>query len=149
VANEESGWTLYHTGRIVFAFRSLKPPTRASDPWPDKSSLTDRHFYKKTACILEVAEAPETTGRKSEEIPKSELGKFHQTLLRAKTLKPDAAIYPIPADGEGIGITGHPILATCPEDKNAPRILHQKDELLWLDREGTPALKYDFTGFLK
>lgn len=174
VVNEKSGWTLCHTGRIVFAFRSLKPPTKPNDPWPDKSSLTDRYDYKKTAWVLEVVEAPETAGRKSDDIVKAELEKFHQTLLRSKTeashlddadqtpptvtyaspisgktLKLDAAVYPIPTDGEGIAVSDYPVLATYPEDNAAPRILHQKDELLWLDRGGKPTLKYDFTGFLK
>lgn len=174
MVNETSGWTLCHTGRVVFAFRSLKPPTKSNDPWPDKSSLTDRYDFKKTAWILEVTEAPETAGRKSEDILKSELEKFHQTLLRAKTdathlddadqtpptitytspisgktLKLDAAIYPIPADGEGIAITDYPILATYPDGKNVPRVLQEKDKLLWLDGAGKPALTYDFASWTK
>lgn len=174
MVKEESGWTLCHTGRILFAFRSLKPPTKTKDPWPDKLSLTDRYDYKKTAWILEVTEAPETAGRKSEDILKSELEKLHQTLIRAKieathlddadptppsfiytsptsgrSLKLDAAIYPIPADGEGIAITDYPVLATYPDDKAAPRILHQKDELLWLDGTGKPTLSRNFIDFLE
>jgi hypothetical protein len=174
VVKPGTGWTLCHTGRAVFGFRSLKPPTKTNDPVPDKSSPTDRYDYRKTAWILEVVEAPESAGRKDDATVQRELEQFHQSLLPAKTeatglddtskdsptlsytspisgktLKLDAAVYPIPADGEGIPIGNYPVLATFPEDKSAPRVLQERDRLLWLDGTGEPALQYDFSGWLK
>ena len=60
----DSGWTLCHTGRMIFAFRSLKPATLANDP-KTKGSITDWYDYKKTAWILEAVEAPESAKAKT------------------------------------------------------------------------------------
>lgn len=164
----ESGWTLCHTGRMIFAFRSLKPPT-LSDDTKTKGSVTDWYDYKKTAWILEAAEAPESGSAKTPAMIQAELEKFHQTLLSAKTasthlddadkdpptlaytspvsgktLTIDASIYPLPADGEGVPITRYPLLATYPDDKSAPRILQEKDRLLWLNGAGKPDLAHHF-----
>ena len=167
------GWTLAHTGRVVFAFRSLKPPTKTGEAWPDKSSLTDRYDYKKTAWILEAVEAPEAAAKKSDATIATELEQFHKSLLDAKTvashledadkqppslsytspisgktLTLDASVYPIPADGEGVPITAYPLLATYPDDKNAPRILQEENQLLWLGGDGKPVLSYDFSSWI-
>lgn len=168
IQRKESGWTLCHTGRMIFAFRSLKRPTLANDP-KTKGSLTDWYDYKKTAWILEAVEAPESTSAKTPATITADLEKFHQTLLTAKTeyahlddadkqpptfsytspisgktLKIDTAIYPIPADGEGLPVNQYPLLATYPDDKAATRILHEKDTLLWLDGSGKPELSHRF-----
>jgi len=168
IHKEESGWTLCHTGRMIFAFRSLKRPTLSADP-KTKGSLTDWYDYRKTAWILEAVEAPESNSAKAPAVITAELEKFHQTLLAAKTetshlddadkqtptlsytspisgstLKIDASIYPIPADGEGVPVQQYPLLATYPDDKTAPRILHEKDTLLWLNGSGKPDLSHRF-----
>jgi hypothetical protein len=174
VVKAASGWTLCHTGRVVFAFRALKRATKADDPWPDRSSLTDWYDYKKTAWILEVSEAPKTAGVKTDAMIADELERFHRTLLRAqievahlddadkeaptlsytspvsgKTLKLDAAVYPILADGEGVAINDYPVLATYPDQVAAPRILQQKDRLLWLDAKGKSTFGIGFTDWLR
>ncbi len=166
IIKSDSGWTLCHTGRVIFAFRSLKPATLANDPKPAES-ITDSYDYKKTAWILEVVEAPDTGKTKSPAEITAELEKLHLTLLSAKTesthlndadkesptltytspvsektLKLDAAVYPIPADGEGVPISQYPLLATYPDDKSAPRIVQENDTLLWLDGSGKPELSY-------
>ena len=168
IQKADSGWTLCHTGRMIFAFRALKPPTLANDP-KTAGSITDWYDYKKSAWILEAIEAPASPGDKSPADLAAELEKFHKTLLTAKTefthlddadresptltynspvsgrtLKLDAATYPIPADGEGVPIARYPVLATFPDDKSAPRILQEKDTLLWLDGSGKPDLTYHF-----
>lgn len=168
IHKQDSGWTLCHTGSMAFAFRSLKRPTQAGDP-KIKGFITDWYDYKKTAWILEAVEAPESATAKTPAVIIAELEKFHQALLRAKTeashlddadkqpptlsytsplsgrtLSIDAAVYPIPADGEGIPVQQYPLLATYPDDKTAPRILHEKDTLLWLNGSGKPVLSHRF-----
>jgi hypothetical protein len=169
IVKPESSWTLCHTGTTVFAFRPLKPATKADDRSPDKSSITDWYDYRKTAWILEVAEAPTTSGPKTDAIIADELDRFHNTLRRAKvatthlddsdpqsptlsytspihgkTLTLDAGVYPISADGEGMSTAAYPVLATYPDDKSAPRILHEKDTLNWLDGSGKPSFSKSF-----
>jgi hypothetical protein len=169
IVKPESGWTLCHTGTTVFAFRPLKPTTKADDPSPDKSSITDWYDYRKTAWILEVTEAPTTNGPKTDAIIADEMDRFHSTLLRAKvesthlddsdpqsatlsytspihgkTLTLDAGIYPIPADGEGMSTNTYPILAAYPDAKSATRILQEKDTLNWLDGSGKPVFSKSF-----
>ena len=166
IVEKESGWILCHTGTTVFAFRSLKPATKTAEAWPDKTSITDRYDYKKTAWILEVAEAPRQHETKSDDIIASELERFHQTLLRAKvvvshlddadeeppsiyytspihgrTLKLDAAVYPMPADGEGLELIDYTILATYPEKPGLPRILQEKGHLRWYGDGGKVAFE--------
>ena len=168
IHKSDSGWTLCHTGDMIFAFRSLKPATLADDP-KTKGSITDWYDYKKTAWILEAVEAPQSAKTKTPTEITAELEKIHRTLLTAKaesthledadqesptltytspvsgrTLKLDAAIYPIPADGEGIPTSQYPLLATYPDAKSAPRILQEKDTLLWLDGSGKPELSHHF-----
>jgi hypothetical protein len=174
IVKPDSGWTLCHTGSVVFAFRPLKPATKSADPWPDKSSLTDWYDYRKTAWILEAAEAPETRGPKTDTTITGELERFHKTLLLAKiqvshlddadgksptlsytspihgkTLILDASVYPVPADGEGMKIASYPLLATYPDKPEAPRIVQQKDQLLWLDANGKAILRHDFSDWLR
>ena len=168
IVKPDSGWTLCHTGRVIFAFRSLKPATIANDP-KTTGALTDWYDYKKTAWILEVIEAPRPGKTKTPTDITAELEEFHHTLLTAKaesthlddankesptliytspvsgkTLKLDAAVYPVPADGEGVPISQYPLLATYPDEKSAPRIVQENDTLLWLDGSGKPELSYQF-----
>jgi hypothetical protein len=173
----ESGWTICHTGRIVFGFRSLKPATKSDDPWPNKSSVTDWYDYQKTAWILEVAEAPPTTphnAEKTDAIIKRESDQFHQTIKRGtvevthladdnpaepsmrytsaisrKTLVIDAAEYPMPADGEGMLTADYPLLATYPDAASAPRLLQQQTQLNWLDGKGKPRYTIDYANWLQ
>ncbi len=165
-------WTLCHTGRTVFAFRSLKPPTTAAEERAGQS--TDYYDYRKSAWILEVAEAPAAAARKSDATIASELERFHQTLLRAKievrgledaskdapalgytspihgkTLKLDSAVYPIPADGDGMAPADYPILATYPETKGAPRVLLDGQRLRSFDSAGKVLLDHDFRDWIK
>jgi hypothetical protein len=168
IVKPNSGWTLCHTGRVIFAFRSLKPSTLANDP-KLAGYITDYYDYKKTAWILEVVEAPNPEKIKPLAEITSELEKLHDTLLSAKTesthlddadkesptltytspisgrtMKLDAAVYPVHADGEGMPTSQYPLLATYPDAKFAPRILQEKDTLLWLDGSGKPELSYQF-----
>jgi hypothetical protein len=169
-----SGWTLCHTGNAVFAFRSLKPPTKAADPSPDASFLTDWYDYKKTAWILEAVEVPGNAAAKTDADISVELERFHQFLLRAKvtvanlgddesgppaisytspihgkTLTLDAAVYPVPVDGEGMEVNGYPVLATYPSEAAAPRVLQRKDGLLWFDGTGKPVWELRFADWVK
>jgi hypothetical protein len=163
IVKPDSGWTLCHTGRVVFAFRPLKPATKPNAPWPDKSHLTDHFDYKKTAWILEVAEAPGTPGRKPDATIANELEQFHKTLVRAKieathlddvdpqaptltytspvsgkTLRLDTATYPVPADGEGLAITDYPVLATYPDDSSAHAFFSKKTSCSGWTATATP-----------
>ncbi|MFM2198981.1 MAG: hypothetical protein RLZZ505_2413 [Verrucomicrobiota bacterium] len=174
IVKPDTGWTLCHTGNVVFAFRSLKPPTKAADPWPNKSFLTDWYDYKKTAWILEAVEAPGNGAAKTDGEISKELENFHQTLLRAKvtvanlddaetkpptlsytspihgkTLTLDASVYPVPTDGEGMEVAKYPLLATYPEKPGAPRVIQEKDELRWLDGTGKTAFELTFADWLK
>lgn len=174
VVKADSAWTICHTGSVVFAFRPLKPATKAGEAWPDKSSITDRYDYKKTAWILEVVEAPDSAGEKSDATIAAEIERFHQTLRRAKisvshlddadkmppaisytspvhgrTLTLDAAIYPSPTDGEGMEISSYPVIATYPDKADAPRILQQKERLLWLDAKRKPMLDLRFENWIR
>jgi hypothetical protein len=165
-------WTLCHTGRTVFAFRSLKPPTTAADERAGQS--TDYYDYRRTAWILEVADAPPAAARKSDATIHAELDRFHQTLLRAKiearglddaakeaavvsytspisgkTLKLDSSVYPIAADGEGMPLADYPVLGTYPESKEVPRVLQADQRLRWFDAAGGTRLDHDFRGWVK
>lgn len=160
-------WTLCHTGRTVFAFRSLKPPTTAAEERAGQT--TDYYDYRRTAWILEVAEAPAAAARKSDATIAGELERFHQTLLRAKvevrglddrakdaaavsytspisgkTLKLDSAVYPIPADGEGMPLAEYPVLGTYPEARKSPRVLQNDRALRWFDASGATILDHGF-----
>lgn len=173
IVKAESGWTLCHTGNVMFAFRSLKPATKSADPWPNKSFLTDWYDYKKTAWILEAVEAPGNAAAKSDAVIAKELDDFHQTLLQAKatatnlddaeskpptlsytspvhgkTLTLDASVYPVPTDGEGIDVAKYPLLATYPEKPGAPRVMQEKEELRWLEGMGKPALELRFADWV-
>jgi hypothetical protein len=156
------GWILCHTGAVMFAFRSLKPPTQAGSE-NTGAPVTDYYDYKRTAWILEVVEAPTSSGSKSADTLARELDGFHKLLIGAeiqasnlndadpappvlvytspithKTLKLDASVYPIPADGEGMPLAQYPLLATYPDNPKAPRILHVGSKLQWLDGSGKP-----------
>ena len=48
----------------------------------------------------------------------------------------------------GLPAADYPLLATYP-DIAAPRILQQKEQLLWLDARGKPTLEYNFADWLK
>jgi len=170
VTKPDTGWTLCHTGAMMFAFRSLKPPTLANDGKPG-GPLTDWYDYKKTAWILESVEAPETKD-KSDAALAAQLEAFHKRLLGArvhvtglddaspekptftytspmtgKTMRLDAAVYPIPADGEGISTRNYPVLATYPELPNSPRMLHDNGVLQLFDAAGKPIFARNFTGW--
>ena len=165
-------WTLCHTGRTVFAFRSLKPPTRAAEE--GSGQLTDSYDYRKTAWILEVAEAPAAATRKSDATIAAELEAFHKTLLRAridarglddatreaaalgytspihgKTLKLDSAVYPIPADGDGMAPADYPVLGTYPAAAGGSRVIQQDQRLRWFGPSGGKLLDHDFRGWVK
>ncbi|MCB1131521.1 MAG: hypothetical protein KDN05_10360, partial [Verrucomicrobiae bacterium] len=171
VVKPDSGWTLCHTGETVFAFRSLKPPTKANDGKAGES-FTDWYDYKKTAWLLEVFEAPSSPADKPPETLTAELEAFHRTLLRGKveaknlddaspempvlsyqsaitgrTLTLDFAKYPITVDGEGMPLEDYPVLGTYPDEPGTPRVMQRKDKLVWFDAEGAPALTRDFAGF--
>jgi hypothetical protein len=164
-------WTLCHTGRVVFAFRSLKPPTTAAEERAGQT--TDFYDYRKTAWILEVAEAPASDGRKSDATIGDELERFHRTLLRAKvetaglddattdppvlaytspvsggTLKLDGAVYPIPTDGDGMAPADYPVLATYPVAPDVPRVLQRDQRLRWSDASGGTVLDHDFRSWI-
>lgn len=165
------GWNLCHTGGVMFAFRSLRPPTAAGEQ-KDGSAITDAYDYKRTAWILEVTEAPQITGVKPAATLTAELDAFHKQLQSAKinvtnlddtapgapvltytspfsgrTLKLDAAVYPIPVDGEGMPISQYPVLATYPDNRAAPCIMHIGSKLQWLDGSGKPLYVIDATGW--
>ena len=165
-------WTLCHTGRVVFAFRSLKPPTSA--PEERSGQATDYYDYRKSAWILEVAEAPAAAARKSDAAIAAELEAFHKTLLRAKiearglddatreapalsytspvggaTLKLDAGVYPIPADGEGVAPADYPVLGTFPAARGGSRVLQQDQRLRWFGPAGETLLDHDFRGWVE
>jgi len=156
------GWILCHTGAVMFAFRSLKPPTQAGTE-SGGAPLTDYYDYKRTAWILEVVEAPTASVTKTMETLARELDGFHKQLMGAaiqtsnlndtdpsppvlaytspitrKTLKLDSSVYPIPSDGEGMPLPNYPLLATYPDNPSAPRILHVGSKLQWLDGAGKP-----------
>lgn len=171
---DATGWTLCHTGRTVFAFRSLKPATSRDEKWPDKADSTDRFDYKKTAWILEAVDAPQSSTSKTDDELTDELQKFHRTLSAAKveakhlddadatppslsytspvsgkTLRLDAGVYPVPHDGENVPIADYPVLATFPDSAKSPRIRQEKDRLRWLDGDGKILFERDFTPWIQ
>lgn len=169
-----SGWTLCHTGSTLFAFRSLKPPTRTAEIPADRSTSTDRFDYKKTAWILEVIDAPNTTTPKTVDAIEAELKHFLGRLLlarveakhlddgdpappvfsyaspiRGRTLALDASVYPVAADGSGLPVKDYPVLAIEPQSPKSPSVKQSRDELLWLDGDGTPILKRSFADWVR
>ncbi|TAE86964.1 MAG: hypothetical protein EAZ71_09675 [Verrucomicrobia bacterium] len=168
----KSDWTLCHSGSVVFAFRSLKQPTTPAEN--RSGQITDYYDYRKTAWILEVAEAPKSQGRKSDAAVAEEIERFHRTLLRSKvevsglddaskespvlaytspisgrTLKLDAAVYPIPADGDGVPPVDYPVLATDPVEKGGPRVLQQDQRLRWFGPRGETLVDHDFRDWVR
>lgn len=172
VVYSDSAWTICHTGKTMFAFKSLKPATKPGEAWPDKNSITDRFDYKKTAWILEVVEAP--NGPDSDAQLEKAMLEFHATLIKARieathlddadktspaftytspisgrTLRLDAAIYPIAADGESIPILQYPVLSTHPKQSGSPYIRQSNKELLWLKSDQSIILRRSFGDWLK
>ena len=171
VSKPESGWTICHTGNVMFAFRSLKAPTKAKDGKAG-GPITDWYDYKKTAWLLEVVEAPPTSQEKSPQVLASEVEGFHRTLLGAKVeaknlqdsspeppvitytspvsnkaMTLDGGRYPLAIDGEGMALKDYPVIGTYPERPGSPRLMQVRDRLMWLGADGQPTLVRDFGAF--
>jgi hypothetical protein len=169
--DDPSGWQLCHTGGMMFAFRPLKPPTaKGLSGWAGGNF--DEFDYRKTAWLLESAEPPGNKDRSSETLRKELNGLLERlrnaapqashlddadpkppvlsytSPLTGKTLRIDAAIFPIPTDGEGMPIADYPVLATYPIDEKRPRLINEKGVLRVLDAHGREVLRRSFDDWI-
>jgi hypothetical protein len=171
VVDDPSGWRLCHAGPMMFAFRTLKPPTaRNLSGWAGGNY--DEFDFKKTVWVLETAETPGPPDRPPE-VLRAELDAFLEKLraaapealhlddadpappvlsytspIHGRTLSLDAGVFPVPADGEGMALADYPVIATYPQGEKRPRVLLENGVFRVLDADGRETLRRAYDDWL-